>query len=110
MRAPVTAQIAYVRDTGERPRYYANAHEKDTIVVDLRPMEIVDLRGQETSLDVEGCVLVEHRSQVPDFTNPEVVGALHGAVLREQLLEVRAVGVIAQVPDVNLAAHGVFLS
>ena len=33
--SPLTASIAYVRDTGERPRYYANAHEKDTIVLDI---------------------------------------------------------------------------
>jgi hypothetical protein len=85
MREPLTAQIAYVRDTGERPRYYANAHEKDTIVLDPQAMPLVDLRGQPTSLDVEGCVLVEHRSQVLDFTDPEVVGALHGAEISELL-------------------------
>ena len=51
----LTAPIAYVRDTGERPRYYANAHEKDTIVLAPVAMAIEDMRGRETSLDVEGC-------------------------------------------------------
>jgi hypothetical protein len=32
---------------------------------------------------------------------------LHGAVLREQLLQIRTCRVIAQVPDIQLAAHGV---
>ena len=48
MSKSVTAPIAYVRDTGARPRYYANAHEKDTIVVAPVPMAIEDLRGTAT--------------------------------------------------------------
>lgn len=71
------ASIAYVRDTGDRPRYYANAHEKDTIVVAPVAMPIEDMRGQPTSLDVEGCVLATHRSEVADFANPEQVAAIH---------------------------------
>ena len=50
MTITVTAPIAYVRDTGMRPRYYANAHEKDTIVVAPVPMPIADMRGSATSL------------------------------------------------------------
>jgi hypothetical protein len=88
VRPPVIAPIAYVRDTGERPRYYANAHEKDTIVLDLRPMEIVDLRGQETSLDVEGCALVEHRSEVADFADPEQIEGIHLGEVEALLKEV----------------------
>jgi hypothetical protein len=72
-----TAPIAYVRDTGERPRYYANAHEKDTIVLAPEPMAIADMRGVRTSLDIEGCVLVPHRSEVADFADPEQVTLIH---------------------------------
>lgn len=77
MSRTVVAPIAYVRDTGARPRYYANAHEKDTIVLDPIPMPIVDMRGLKTSLDVEGCVLVSHRSGVADFTDPEQIALIH---------------------------------
>ena len=77
MTKSVTAPIAYVRDTGERPRYYANAHEKDTIIIAPVPMPIEDLRGRESSLDVEGCVLVPHRSEVADFADPEQIESIH---------------------------------
>jgi hypothetical protein len=32
--------------------------------------------------------------------------ALHGSVLREQLFKIRAGGIVAQVPNIQLAAHG----
>ncbi|HYD24415.1 MAG TPA: CmcJ/NvfI family oxidoreductase [Croceibacterium sp.] len=80
-----TAAIAYVRDTGERPRYYANAHEKDTIVVAPQPMAIADMRGVRTSLDIEGCVLVAHRSEVADFADPEQVALIHAPEIVELL-------------------------
>jgi len=85
MSGTVTAPIAYVRDTGERPRYYANAHEKDTIVVAPVPMPIEDLRGQPTSLDIEGCVLLEHRSEVADFADPAQIESIHAAEIETLL-------------------------
>lgn len=88
MSESVTAPIAYVRDTGERPRYYANAHEKDTIVLDPRPMPIADMRGLATSLDVEGCVLVRHRSDVADFADPEQIALIHGGEIEALLKQV----------------------
>jgi len=87
MTRTLTAPIAYVRDTGLRPRFYANAHEKDTIVVAPVPMPIADMRGAETSLDVEGCVLRPHRSEVADFADPEQIAQIHtaeiGALLKQ---------------------------
>ena len=87
MNGMCTAEIAYVRDTGERPRYYANAHEKDTIVLAPQPMAIADMRGVRTSLDIEGCVLVPHRSEVADFADPEQVSQIH---LAENLKRLRS--------------------
>jgi hypothetical protein len=81
----VTAPIAYVRDTGERPRFYANAHEKDTIVVAPVPKPITDLRGQATSLDVEGCVLLSQPSDVADFADPEQIAQIHAAEIEALL-------------------------
>jgi len=88
MNGAVTASIAYVRDTGERPRYYANAHEKDTIVLAPVPMPIEDLRGTPTSLDAEGCVLVRHRSEVADFADPEQIALIHLPEIEALLKEV----------------------
>ena len=77
MSRSVTAPIAYVRDTGERPRYYANAHEKDPIEIAPVPMTIDDMRGHATTLDREGCVVVPHRSEVADFADPEQIAQIH---------------------------------
>jgi len=79
MNRTVVAPIAYVRETGERPRYYANAHEKDTIALAPVPMMIDDMRGRATSLDVEGCVVAPHRSEVADFADPEQIADIHVA-------------------------------
>jgi hypothetical protein len=87
MTRTVTAPIAYVRDTGARPRYYANAHEKDTIVVAPVPMPIADMRGTATHLDVEGCVLLSHRSEVADFADPAQIENIHAAEIEALLKE-----------------------
>lgn len=39
-----TAQIAYVTPGGTRPFYYANAHEKDRVPVELHAMAVHDAR------------------------------------------------------------------
>lgn len=71
------APIAYVKNTGDRPRYYANAHDKDTVVIAPVDMDIVDLRGLPTSLDEEGCVMVPHTSAVTDWTDHAQISAVH---------------------------------
>ncbi|BBC71106.1 conserved hypothetical protein [Altererythrobacter sp. B11] len=92
------ADIAYVRDTGERPRYYANAHEKDTIVLAPAEMPIADMRGQETSLDVEGCVLVRHRTEVADFADPQQIEQIHLAEIEALLKQVTGCDAVAVSP------------
>lgn len=86
--SPTRAPIAYVADTGERPRYYANAHEKDTVVLAPVAMDIHDMRGLPTSLDVEGCVMVPHKSAVTDWANHDQITAIHipevEALLKQQ--------------------------
>jgi hypothetical protein len=73
------APIAYVARTGLRQRYYANDHSRDTVVIDAQRMAICDARGLKTELDREGFVLVQHKSNVDDFTNRADVAAGHGA-------------------------------
>ena len=98
MSGVVRAPIAYVADTDERPRYYANAHERDTIVVAPVTMPIEDLRGQATSLDVEGCVLLRHASDVADFADPEQIAQIHQAEIVELLKEATGCDHVAVTP------------
>jgi hypothetical protein len=72
-----TAQIAYSGRAITRPYYYANAHEKDAIDFDLRPMPVHDARALEAEIDREGFQLVRHASAVRDWTNRAEVLALH---------------------------------
>jgi hypothetical protein len=83
----IRAPIAYVKDTGERPRYYANAHEKDTIVLSPVDMAISDMRGTSTSLDREGAILVRHESAVSDFKDPEQIRSTHAGEIEALLKE-----------------------
>jgi hypothetical protein len=94
----VQASIAYVADTGERPRYYANAHERDTIVVAPTIMPVEDQRGQSTSLDVEGCVLLPHASDVADFADPEQIALIHEAEIVALLKQATGCDHVSVVP------------
>ncbi len=70
------ADIAYSSRSVARPRYYANDHARDTVVIDARPMTMFDGRSG-TGLDVEGFTLVPHFSAVSDFTIRDEVAAKH---------------------------------
>ncbi len=72
-----TAQIAYSGRGITRPYYYANAHEKDAIDFDLRPMPIHDARALGAQIDREGFQLVSHASAVSDWTDRDEVFAVH---------------------------------
>jgi hypothetical protein len=98
MSGVVCAPIAYVADTGERPRYYANAHEKDTITVAPVTMEIEDRRGQATSLDTEGCVLLRAPSNVADFADPEQIALIHQTEIEALLKQATGCDHVTVVP------------
>ncbi|MCW3835661.1 CmcJ/NvfI family oxidoreductase [Sphingomonas canadensis] len=71
------AAINYVARTGERMRYFANDHSRDTVVVAAAPMAIADARDGGTTLDRQGFVLVRHVSAVTDFADAAAVAATH---------------------------------
>jgi len=98
VRDRVLASIAYVADTGERPRYYANAHERDTIVVAPATMPVEDCRGQQTSLDREGCILLQHASAVADFSDPEQIALIHAAEIVTLLKQATGCDHVSVVP------------
>ncbi len=71
------AWIAYSGRRFARPRYYANAHERDA--VDIAPvlMPVLDGRIAGTTIDREGFAQVEHHSAVRDFRDRDEVARVH---------------------------------
>ncbi len=69
--------IAYSSRAIARPFYYANAHEKDRVDVQLVPMSVASARQLAASVDVEGFELLDHVSAVSDFSDHEQVAAVH---------------------------------
>ena len=71
------ALIAYSGRRFARPRYYANAHERDA--VDIAPvlMPVLDGRIAGTTIDREGFAQVEHHSAVRDFRDRDEVARVH---------------------------------
>jgi hypothetical protein len=77
MSETLFAAIAYARNSGERPRYFANDHSRDTVVIDAQMMAISDARGLSVSLDREGFMLVSHKSAIVDFTDGDQAAAFY---------------------------------
>lgn len=77
------ALIAYSGRKFARPRYYANAHERDE--VDIAPvlMPVQDGRAAGTGIDREGFQLVSHRSAVRDFRDRDEVARVHMREIEE---------------------------
>lgn len=69
----------------ERPRYFANDHSRDVLVLDPRTVQIEDMRGCEVppTLEREGFTLVKHTSAVIDFRDPAEVARVHPAEIQQ---------------------------
>lgn len=77
------ALIAYSGRRFARPRYYANAHERDEVEIVAVPMPVLDARAMETTIDREGFALIEHRSAVRDFRDADEVARVHRHEIEE---------------------------
>jgi hypothetical protein len=75
--ARTRAAIAYAGRGVARPRYHANDQSRDLLEIVPEEMDIIDARELDTTLDQAGFTLVAHRSAVADFSDREVVGAIH---------------------------------
>lgn len=85
---PLRAEVNYVRNppAPDQPplTFVTEAEESSTMVT--RPgrlVEIHDVRGTDTSLDIEGFVLVPHRSSVADFDAIEEDPSVDGLYIEE---------------------------
>ncbi|MDE2561457.1 MAG: hypothetical protein KGL48_04345 [Sphingomonadales bacterium] len=77
------ALIAYSGRRFARPRYYANAHERDEVEILLVPMAMHDARVAGTDIDREGFRIVRHESAVKDFADREEVARIHPGEIEE---------------------------
>lgn len=78
-----TARIAYVARDGTRPFYYANAHEKDRVPVELHSMAVHDARAIAADVDREGFQLVAHRSAVSDWRDRQQLQDIYLGEVRD---------------------------
>jgi hypothetical protein len=83
----VRASINYLGPMAARPRYHAQDHARDNLVLDPRTVEIEDLRHAGASLAAEGFTLVPHKSAVADFRDEAEVARAHPAEIEALLLE-----------------------
>lgn len=77
------ALIAYSGRKFARPRYYANAHERDEVEIVPVLMPVADARAAKPAIDREGFRLVQHRSAVRDFADREEVARIHMREIEE---------------------------
>src|SRR5688572_8232541 len=70
-------------------------------------VEVLAVQGRDRGLRLGVAAHLDERETLAPTGVPVLndLGGLHGAVLPTQLLEVRARGVIAEISDVQLAAH-----
>jgi hypothetical protein len=71
------ATINYAAHTDYRPRYFANDHSRDTVVIDSVVMPLANGRNAVPTLAAEGFVLVPHASIITDFTDAAAVSQDH---------------------------------
>ena len=77
------AWIAYSGRKFARPRYYANAHERDEVEIVPVLMPVADARAAKPEIDREGFQLVQDRSAVRDFADREEVARVHMREIEE---------------------------
>ena len=77
------ALIAYSGRKFARPRYYANAHERDEVDIAPVAMPMHDARAAGVTIDREGFQLVRHTSAVADFADRDEVARVHMREIEE---------------------------
>ncbi len=79
--------INYAARTAYRPRYFANDHSRDTVVIDPQEMTLMDGRALDSHLDGEGFRLISHSSMVADFTDEATVARIYPQEIVDLLLK-----------------------
>ena len=105
----VEATINYLGAMSERPRYHAQDHTKDNLVLDPRGVHITDRRGDPASLAREGFELVSHKSAIADFRDGETVARVHNREIEELLLSVTGADRVVVTAEASCASANVRL-
>jgi hypothetical protein len=81
MTRTVEGLVNYTGAMTERPRYHANDHSRDILLLEERKIRIDDARAQPVppSLEAEGFTLVKHHSEVSDFRDTPTMMRIHPA-------------------------------
>jgi hypothetical protein len=71
----VTGNIVYLGAMTERPRFHANDHSRDNLVLETHAVTIEDARSRAVppSIGREGFALVPHRSAIADFRDQDQI-------------------------------------
>lgn len=85
--------INYVARTPDRPRYYANDHSRDTVVIEQHAMALTDGRAQALDLDGAGFQLVTHRSAAGDLRD-KANGPAYAAEIEALLRDITGADVV----------------
>ena len=85
----VEGVVNYTGEMSVRPRFYANDHSRDVLVLDPRRVQIEDARssGSAPTLAREGIAIVPHSSCIGDFRDAAEVTARHPAEIEQLVLE-----------------------
>lgn len=86
----VEGTVNYTAPMRERPRYYANDHSRDVLVLEPHRVTIEDARtrADPPRLARDGFQLVPHRSAVRDFRDGEEVMRVHRAEIERLIMQV----------------------
>lgn len=75
----VEGTINYLGAMTERPRYHANDHSRDNLILESHTVPIADARTavDPPTMEREGFTLVRHASAVTDFRDRDAVDRIH---------------------------------
>jgi hypothetical protein len=95
----IVAAVPYAAKMSVRPRFHANNHSRDVLVIERLPMRVTNARAvaPAPTLEREGFELVRHRSAITDYRDPGE-GERHIAEIRELLLAVSGADAVAVTP------------
>ena len=85
----VRSTVNYLGAMDEVPRFYAQRHERDNLVLETHTVDIDDARTMDEppSLETTGFTLVSHRSRVQDFADSDQIADIYRPEVEALLLD-----------------------
>ena len=95
--------VNYLGEMTVRPRFHANDHSRDNLILEPHSIRVIDARTvlDPPTLDREGFMLVRHKSEVRDFRDRDEVDCIHRDEIAKLVKEVTGAD------DVVVTAPGV---